>query len=121
MGLKKGQHHKGQFKAGKSGNPGGKKPLPEDIKIIANSTKPAIITAYHKLSNMRVSEADKYEPANLLESGIKTCLQDFSKTGKTDQVRHIWAECHGKPKETSEITVPEGIQIVFSNKTKQQD
>jgi hypothetical protein len=105
MGLKKGQHHKGQFKSGVSGNPGGRKPLPEDVKAIATSTKPQLIRTYWKFANMSLSEVKNYKPENLIESGILNCLKIFAASGSTDQIKYIWAECHGKPRETIDATI----------------
>jgi len=93
--------NKGSFKKGNGG--GGRKPLPPEVREISNATKPAIIEAYWKISNLPVSEIQAFKPATLLEAGILRCLAAFAKDGKTDQISRIWAECHGKPKESIDL------------------
>ena len=100
------------------GNPGGGRPkLPEEIKEIRSSTKIDILCGYYKIAQMTLEQAKEYKPENLLEAGIMKCFSDFIHTGKTDQIRHVWAECHGKPKESIDITtdgekLPSKIEII---------
>lgn len=96
---------------------GGRPALPPVIKEISRETKPHIIAAYWKLANLPVDKAVKYKPANMIEAGIRTCLVAFKETGKTDQIRHIWAECHGKPVESVDIqgNLETKIEIEFVN------
>ena len=92
---------------------GGRKPLPPEIKVIANQTKPAIIEAYWKIINIHPDNIGDFKPETLLETGILRTVIDFVKTGKVDQIRHIWAECHGKPKESMELSTGEESSITF--------
>jgi hypothetical protein len=92
-----------KFKEGQSGNPGGRPKLPPEIKEISKQTKPAIIEAYWKISNIDPKKAQNFKPKTLLEAGILKCMADFIKTGKTSEVSRIWAECHGKPRESIEL------------------
>jgi hypothetical protein len=96
--------NKGRFIKGAKGNPKGKPPLPDVIKDMTRETKPAIIEAYYKISNLSPEKVDDYKPKTMLEKGILKTVKEFTRNGKTDQIRHIWAECHGKPKETQEHT-----------------
>jgi hypothetical protein len=98
------------FKKGQSGNPGGRPALPDEIKAITRETKPQIIEAYYKLATMPFSDFKSYKPITAIEAGIQKCLKKFSTSGKTDQIRHIWAECHGKPKETIDAKVNIGLE-----------
>ena len=104
------------FQKGESGNPGGRPKTPEEIKLIRSYTKNDIALAYYKFAQMKISEAEEYEPENLLEAGILKCFSDFIGTGKTDQIRHIWAEVHGKPRETVDLGISGGMKIVYLDK-----
>ena len=95
---------KGRFAKGSNGSSPGRPKLPDVIKDMTRETKPAIIEAYYKISNLSPEKADHYHPKTLLEKGILKTVKEFAQKGKTDQIRHIWAECHGKPKETQEHT-----------------
>jgi hypothetical protein len=114
MGLKKGQKHTGSFKPGNKGGPG-KPKLPEEIRQIALHTKQDIIDAYFHLSRLTPEQAGKYKPKTILEEGIIKCFNDFSKTGRTDQMRHLWAECHGKPKESVDLNIPNLPVSIYIN------
>jgi hypothetical protein len=105
--------NKGSFQKGNPG--GGRKRLPEDIRAISNSTKPQIITAYWKIASLPLDAVTKYKPDNILEAGILRCLAEFAKSGKTDQIRHLWAECHGKPKESLDVNMPGAKRIIIEN------
>lgn len=112
--MKQRKAPKTAFKKGQSGNPGGRPALPEEIKKITRETKPQIIAAYYKLAVMPVDAFREYQPDTMIEAGIKKCIREFAKTGKADQIRHVWAECHGKPKETIDLFTPEGIDITIT-------
>lgn len=105
--------NKGSFKNGNGG--GGRKPLPPEVREISNATKPAIIEAYWKISNLPVSEIQAFKPATLLEAGILRCLAAFAKDGKTDQISRIWAECHGRPKESIDLNQTGHVVIHIDN------
>lgn len=95
---------------------GGRPQLPDEIKSITRDTKPQVIAAYWKISNLTPAQADKYKPTNYIESGILKTLKEFARTGKTDNIRHLWAECHGKPRESVDISSgvpPLNIQVHF--------
>lgn len=109
--------NKGSFKKGQTTNPKGRPALPEVIKEMTRETKPDIIAAYYKFSRMTKAEEAALDQSSLtlLELGIKKALDTFAKTGRTDQVRHIWAECHGKPKESIDVTMPGAKRIIIEN------
>lgn len=104
------------FQKGESGNPGGRPKTPDEIKAIRGHTKNDIALAYYKFAQMKLNEAEEYEPENLLEAGILKCFSDFIGTGKTDQIRHIWAEVHGKPTESIDLGISGGMKIVYLDK-----
>lgn len=112
----KNPNKKTRFKDGNKGGPG-RTPLPEAIREISNHTKTDIINAYYRCSQMGLKEAAQYQPITLLEAGIMKCFADFIHTGKTDQIRHIWAECHGKPKESVDVNMPgvKRFEIAFDD------
>jgi hypothetical protein len=114
MPLRKGQKHKGSFKPGNKGGPG-KPKLPEEIRLIATHTKQDIIDAYFRLSRLTPAQAGKYKAKTVLEMGILKCFHDFTRTGRTDQMRHLWAECHGKPKESVELNIPNIPVSIYIN------
>ncbi len=93
----------GSFKKGNKS--GGRPPLPAHIKEIIRGTKPQIIEAYWKIANMPLDKIKDYKPQNLLEAGTLKCLMEFAKTGKTDYIYRLWAECHGRPKESIDFDV----------------
>jgi hypothetical protein len=94
---------------------GGRKPLPADIRAISNATKPQIIEAYWNIASLQIDAITKYKPKNILEAGILRCFVEFTKNGKTDQICRIWAECHGKPKESIDVTMPGAKRIIIEN------
>ena len=96
---------------------GGKKPLPEVIRQKSAETKPQIIDAYHTIAQLTPEEKNTYQPRTLIEEGILKCVKDFTKTGKTTEIRHIWAECHGKPKESVDVNMPgvKRFEIAFDD------
>ncbi len=93
------------FKKGNPGGPGRKK-LPPEIRELSAQTKPAIIEAYFYLSTMSIDRVQTYKPKTMLEAGIMKCLLDFMRTGRTAEISRIWAECHGRPKESVELEIP---------------
>lgn len=99
------------FKPGETGNPGGRPKLPDDVRAIRASTKEDIIRAYYTFASMSIDEANEYKPRNLLEAGVLRCFSDFITTGKTDQIRHIWAEVHGKPAQAFELSGADGKEL----------
>ena len=109
--------NKGSFKKGQVNNPKGRPALPEEIKEISRQTKPEIIAAYWKFSRMTKSELSATESGSLtlLELGVKKVMENFSRNGKTDQIRHLWAECHGKPKESLDVNMPGAKRIIIEN------
>lgn len=106
--------NKTSFKRGNPGGPG-RKPLPPEIRALSNQTKPAIIDAYYRLSTMSLAAVQVYKPQNILEAGILKCLADFAKSGRTSEVSRIWAECHGKPKETVDMLIPNLPVSIYIN------
>lgn len=93
----------------KKGNPGGgRKPLPKEIRELSAKTKPAIIAAYWKLSNMNLTQIEALDPGKMtmIEAIIARCLVRAYKSGQTGELSRIWAECHGKPKESVELEIP---------------
>jgi hypothetical protein len=108
--------NKGSFKKGKSGNPAGKKPLPPDIREAKNFILEDIIKSVYNARSMTVSEANSnLSTMKLGERAIISAYLLLDYQG----IKIFEDRVLGKPKETAEITMPEGIQIVFSNKTKQ--
>jgi hypothetical protein len=93
------------FKKGNVPISPGRPKLPEEIKAISRETKPHIIAAYYKLSTMPIEDVKQYVPENMIEAGIARCLADFATSGRTDHIRHIWAECHGKPVESVDANI----------------
>lgn len=117
MGLKKGQHHKGQFKAGKSGNPGGRKALPPDVREAVNMIREDIIKTVYGIRDMRVSEAKKLDDMPLGKRAIVNAYLKMDYQG----IKIYEDRVLGKAKETNEIITPDGFNIVFTNKTAKQD
>jgi hypothetical protein len=83
----------------------GRPALPEIIKEKSRETKPQIIESYHRLAMMPYKDFKGYEPLTAIDAGIKKCISNFVKTGKTAEIRHIWAECHGKPVESIDANI----------------
>lgn len=116
MALKKRQPNKGSFQPGHKST-GGRVPLPDICKVKARETKPQIILSYSELASMTPAKLKAHKPRTAIEAGIQTCLLAFIDSGKTDQIRHIWAECHGKPVESVDIqgNIETKIEIEFVN------
>lgn len=92
------------FEKGKSGNPRGKKPLPENLKIIRNGSKPQLIEAYGKYSNIPFADLQKYPPTSLIEHGVLKCLAEFANSGDTINISKLWEHIHGKPNISVDMT-----------------
>jgi len=92
---------------------GGRKALPEEIRVMAGELKPEFIRAYCKLSQLSFTEAKQYKPESTIEAGILKCLLNFAQTGRTDQIYKIWDQTHGKPKESIDISSGNDIHKVI--------
>lgn len=105
------------FKKGESGNPTGRPKLPPEINAIRTGSKPQIIDAYGRLATMSVGDAYLYEPKNLIEAGIKTCLVNFGESGETGEISKLWDQVHGKPTESMNVTAETVSEIIvrFAN------
>lgn len=104
------------FKKGNVPKSPGRKPLPPDIREAKNYILEDIIKSVYNARTMTVSEATKnLSTMKLGERAIINSYLNFDYQG----IKIFEDRVLGKPKETAEITMPEGIQIVFSNKTKQ--
>jgi hypothetical protein len=103
------------FKPGQCGNPNGRPKLPPEVREIKLHTKADIIQAYYKISMMPEKEAKEYIAATVLEAGILKCFDDFVRTGRTDQVKHLWAECHGKPSESVSVDIHSGLSDILND------
>lgn len=98
-------------------NPTGRPKLPPEINAIRTGSKPQIIDAYGRLATMSVGDAYLYEPKNLIEAGIKTCLVNFGKSGETGEISKLWDQVHGKPTESVNVTAETVSEIIvrFAN------
>lgn len=104
---------KKKFVAGNTAAVGkGRPPLDPEIKEIASNTKLDISRAYFKISKMSILQAEKYKPETILEAGMLKVFENFIRKGYVDQMCRIWAEVHGKPRETFELTGNNGGPLI---------
>ena len=94
-----------------SGNPSGRPKLPDDIRAIRQASTEQIARAYNKFAYLDIQQINLVKPENLLESGILRALVDFAQKGNPENIRHIWDQVHGKPKQVNEYGGIDGMPI----------
>lgn len=79
----------------KSGNPGGRPKLPEDVRAMRQAALEQVVRAYNKFATV-TKDTGPAEAANPIEAGMATVIREFAKTGDTDGIRHVWDRVIGK-------------------------
>lgn len=107
-GPKKGEKHSGQFKAGVSGNPGGSKKLPDDLKHLMFSTGLQVKRDLYECYNTRLSTlralATKEDEVHAGLAMIASCMVNACDTGDNRILATFLDRILGRPKETVELT-----------------
>ena len=114
MGLKKGQRNSGQFQVGNTC--GGKKPISKDIREAINLSREEFYRTVIEVRNLTTEEI-KRENIDKMSLGKRQIVSAYVKLDHP-AIKIIEDRLWGKAKESTEITLPEGLQIVFSNRTK---
>lgn len=113
-GLKKGQRNSGQFKVGN--RCGGRAPVKKDIREAINLSREEFYLTVIEVRNTKFEDLKK-ESMEKMTLGKRQIVSAYAKLDH-QAVKILEDRLWGKAKESTEITMPTGFQIVFSNKTK---
>jgi len=98
---------------------GGRKPLPEDIKMARNLSYEEMCKTVIEVRKL-TPEKVKDENMDKMPLGKRAILNAYAKLdykGIKEYEDRLW----GKAKESYDIELPEGIEIEFVNKTQKKD
>lgn len=119
------QKHEGQFKPGQSGNPGGRKPLPDDIKQLKQMRTEEFQRALYTYMGMTVEELkDKAGNATELTWLELILVRAVERTNDSDwkAINDILDRAFGKASQPMEISAPGGgpIELQWPEATEEQ-
>jgi hypothetical protein len=103
------------FKKGNPGGPGRPK-LPEDLKIIKNSTKDNLYKTFYKFQAMKKEQLQEInlEDITLLEMGILKSFKNFIETGDYNTIKYPLDHIIGKARESLDLNAGGSVQLVIS-------
>jgi len=113
-GVKKGQKNSGQFKVGN--RCGGKPSITKDIREAINLSREEFYMTVIEVRRLSYEDLKK-ENMEKMPLGRRQIISAYAKIDH-QAVKILEDRLWGKAKESTEITMPTGFQIVFSNKTK---
>ena len=102
------------FVKGKSGNPTGRPKLPEDILKAVNSGREDICRALFEIENLTIPEAKSIKQDNL--SLLKRVILKAFIDNDHASIKIYQDRVYGKAKETVDLGISGGINIVYSDK-----
>lgn len=107
-----------QFKKGQSGNPGGRKKMPEELRVISKLSKDeinALFAKYMRMSKTEMLAALQNESLSAIELWIASGIVSGIKNGDWHNLNCMLDRIFGKPKSTEEALLESQPHVTSKN------